>query len=206
MTTVFPFPWPSAAESQIRSCLQEGRTIVFPTETIYALGGNAWSAPLVERIFQIKQRPRQKPLPLLIDPQWLPRFSIGTSILIEELIRQFWPGPLTLIVPADPDLPRFLKSPHETVAIRHSNSPVVQKLISAGRCPLIGTSANLSNSPENQRPSEVLNQLDDAIDLLIDGGKTPGVQPSTIVDTTKRPFRIVRAGLISSKVLQPYLQ
>ena len=205
MTSVIPFPWPPTAESEIRSHLQDGNTIVFPTETIYALGGNAWSAPLVERIFQVKQRPREKPLLLLINPMLLPRFSIRASKQTEKLIRQFWPGPLTLIVPADQKLPHFLKSQGDTVAIRYSSSPIVQKLISLGRCPLIGTSANLSDEPENRRPCDVMHQLGDAVDLLIDGGESPGSQPSTIIDLTKRPFRIVRHGLISAEELQPYL-
>ena len=206
MTAVIPYPWPFATDTEIQTCLQEGKTIVFPTETIYALGGNARSASLVDRIFQIKKRPQHKPLLLLIDPLSQPQFTVQMSPPTKDLIRQFWPGPLTLIVPASPEIPHFLRSPQDTVAIRFSSSPVVQKLISTGRCPLIGTSANLSNARDHQNPCDVLQQLGDAIDLLIDGGETLGMQPSTIVDTTTNPFQIVRPGRISSEDLQPYLQ
>ena len=204
MTTLIHSPWPATVEPQIKACLQEGGTMAFPTETIYGLGGNAFSEGLVERVFQIKQRPRHKPLLLLIDPSWLPQLSIPLSPQIQSLMEQFWPGPLTLILPVHPDLPQFLVGPNHTIAVRYSSSSVVQQLISIGQCPLIGTSANLSQSSENTKPSEVLSQLGDGLDLLIDGGPTLGKNPSTIVNTTTSPFQIIRSGAISLKELQPH--
>ncbi|MBF0278536.1 MAG: threonylcarbamoyl-AMP synthase [SAR324 cluster bacterium] len=205
MTTVIPAPWHPSDELQIKSCLQNSGTIAFPTETVYGLGGNAFSESLVERIFQIKQRPSHKPLSLLIDPGWLPQLTVSLTAKIEKLMNQFWPGPLTLILAAHPQLPYFLRGPKHTVAVRFSSASIVQQLISIGQCPIIGTSANLSEQPETRQPSEVLSQLGDSLDLLIDGGEISGTRPSTIVDTSMSPYQIVRSGSISSVDLQPFL-
>ena len=205
MTTLIPSPWPTTAEPQIKACLNEGGTMAFPTETVYGLGGNAFSEELVEKIFQLKQRPRDKPLLLLIDKSWLPRLSTPLSPQTQSLITRFWPGPLTLILPAHPELPQFLVGPNHTIAVRYSSSAIVQQLIAIGQCPLIGTSANFSQSPENTQASGVLTQLGDKLDLLIDGGPTLGQHPSTIVNTTTAPFQILRSGALSQETLQPHL-
>ncbi len=205
MTTLLPAPWHFTAESQIKSCLENGGTIAFPTETFYGLGGNAFSEGLVNRIFQIKQRPRHKPLLLLIDHSWLPQLCAPLASPVQNLIEKFWPGPLTLILPAHPNLPQFLVGPNHTIAVRYSSAPIVQKLITIGQCPLIGTSANLSEQPENAEPAGVLSQLGGMLDILIDGGATSGKKPSTIIDTTRSPFQIMRSGDIPLKELEPYL-
>lgn len=205
MTSVIVAPWPDTATRQIQAFLQNGRTLAFPTETFYGLGGNAFSEILVEQIFQIKQRPREKPLLVLAPPAWLSQLSTAPSLKVAKLMKHFWPGPLTLILPAHPNLPEFLLGPYHTIAIRHSSSPIVQSLISIGQCPLIGTSANFSEAQENTQPAEVLSQLGNQLDLLIDGGPTIGGQASTIVDTMSSPFQILRQGAISSKILNPFL-
>lgn len=205
MTAVIPVPWPKATDEEIQRFLQEGKTLAFPTETFYGLGGNALSEKLVERIFQIKKRPRNKPLLLLIEPAWLPKLSTALTFKVEKLMKRFWPGPLTLIVPAHEKLPRFLLAPNHTLAVRHSSAEIVQKLIALGQCPLIGTSANVSDASENSEPGGVLSQLGDSLDVLIHGGTTAGGKPSTLVDTTTSPFQIVRQGAVPRKDLQPYL-
>ncbi|MBF0287968.1 MAG: threonylcarbamoyl-AMP synthase [SAR324 cluster bacterium] len=205
MTKIIPFPLDSSKKQQIRACIENGESIAFPTETFYALGGNAFSESLVERIFEIKKRPRHKPLLLLIEPYLLPKLSAPLSAQIKNLMEQFWPGPLTLILKAHPDIPHFLLGPQNTIAVRHSNSSIVQQLLSIGKCPFIGTSANLSQAPEATTPSGVLSQLNDMLDLLIDGGQTPGKNVSTIVDTNTSPFQIIRTGAIPEEQLKPYL-
>ena len=205
MTAVIPAPWPEEVDVQIQGFLQNGKTIAFPTETFYGLGGNALSEHLVERIFQIKKRARHKALLLLIEPAWLPQLSVAPTFKVEKLIERFWPGPLTLIVPAHKKLPQFLLAPAHTIAVRHSSAWIVQKLIALGQCPLIGTSANVSDTPENSQAAGVLSQLEGQLDLLIDGGATVGGAPSTLVDTTTSPFKIIRQGAVSQEDLHPYL-
>lgn len=205
MTTIIHFPLDRLNEQQVQASIENGQTIAFPTETFYALGGNAFSESLVDRIFEIKKRPRHKPLLLLIEPELLPKLSVPPSPQIEKLMEEFWPGPLTLILKAHPELPRFLLGPQDTIAVRHSSSSIVQQLLSIGKYPLIGTSANLSQAPEPTTPSGVLSQLNGMIDFLIDGGQTPGENVSTIVNTTTFPFQIVRSGAISEDQLQSFL-
>ena len=116
------------------------------------------------------------------------------------LIERFWPGPLTLIFFASPHLPSILLGDANKIAIRVSSHPIAQALAQGLNAPITSTSANVSGGQSPFTPEEVSFQLGDTIDLLIDGGRTPGGKPSTIVDVTFSPPRLVRAGAISFEV------
>jgi len=201
MTALIKYPFTNDNESLITDTLSENQILAFPTETVYGLGGNAFSKEVVDRIYLIKQRPRNKPFPLLISLKWLKKLCLWNDSRIDNLIKAFWPGPLTLILSSNPDLPKHLKNNSGTLAVRFSSSPIVQRLIELGGNPLIGTSANRSGLPTCTSAEEVSIQLKDDVDIVIDGYDRSDNLASTIVHCLTEPFKILRQGAISLKDL-----
>ena len=182
----------------------QGAVGVFPTETFYGLGGNALDQAAVERVFVCKKRPVEKSLLILVKRDWLLDFAILTE-KVDQLLDEFWPGALTVVLPANKNLPDFLRGPGNTIAVRHSPSKLVDELLGILNKPLIGTSANLSGLPSCQTVDEAYRQLGPSLDFCLDGGMTEGGVPSTILDATEPNFRIIREGAISSEVIRPFL-
>ena len=182
----------------------QGAVGVFPTETFYGLGGNALDQDAVKRVFVCKKRPIEKSLLILVKREWLSDFAVVTE-KVDKLLDEFWPGALTVVLPANKNLPDFLKGPGTTIAVRHSPSKFVDELLGILKKPLIGTSANLSGQPSCQNVDEVYKQLGPSVDFWLDGGMTKGGMPSTMVDVTEPNFRIIREGAISSEVIRPFL-
>ena len=191
------FPFSKEAEREVSTALTNKQVLVFPTETFYGLGGNAFSKSVVDRVYRIKERPRTKPLLLLITPQWLPRLCQWSDSRINDLMNEYWPGPLTLILAAHPELPEHLQNTTGTLAVRYTSSRAAQRLIELGDCPLIGTSANLTGMPECSTVKQVEEQLKNKLDLIIDGGIQPAIQSSTIINCTSKKIKILRHGVIS---------
>ena len=169
MTSLIKSPFTNDTEILISKILSENKVLAFPTETVYGLGGNAFSKEVADRIYKMKKRTRNKPFPLLITVKWLKKLCLWNDTRIDNLIETFWPGPLTLILKSKPDLPIHLKNNSETLAVRHSSSYEVQRLIELGECPLIGTSANRSGFPPCKSADEVTRLLKDSVDIVIDG-------------------------------------
>ena len=201
MTALIKYPFTNDNESLITDILSENQILAFPTETVYGLGGNAFSKEVSDRIYLIKQRPRNKPFPLLITLKWLKKLCLWNDSRIDDLIEAFWPGPLTLILNSNPDLPKHLKNNSGTLAVRFSSSAVVQRLIELGEYPLIGTSANRAGFPACTSAEEVSSQLKDDVDIVIDGYNRSENLASTIVHCLTEPFKILRQGAISLKEL-----
>jgi L-threonylcarbamoyladenylate synthase len=207
-------PWPPAEaarhEEALRAALREGALMTYPTETAYALGGNALCAPLVEAVFRLKGRPREKSLLLLVDgaaeTDALSDWAREVHPAARALMERFWPGALTLVFRAGPRLPPHLVDERGTVALRWSPHPLVALLLRLGGAPLIGTSANPSGGPNPRTLAEVLAALPPGIALALDGGEIPAGPPSTLLDTTVLPFRILRAGAVPGALLAEVLR
>jgi L-threonylcarbamoyladenylate synthase len=190
--------------------LREGGVIAFPTDTVYGLGADAFNSTAVEKIYEIKNRPKHRKLPLLIaDVNQLAITAVQISKIALFLTRRFWPGGLTLILFKTDSLPDYLAS-GPTIAVRIPNHPVCLSLIQRLGSPLIGTSANISGQPAPLTAQEVGQQLGGKIDFIIDGGKCPGGKESTVVDATREPPIILRQGIIPSeeidKAYEEYLE
>ncbi|GAP15214.1 tRNA threonylcarbamoyl adenosine modification protein, Sua5/YciO/YrdC/YwlC family [Longilinea arvoryzae] len=180
--------------------LQAGGVIAFPTDTVYGLGCRVDLSQSIDRIYQIKERDQAKAIPVLIgDVAHLARVSAGLGDTARKLAACFWPGALTLVVPRNPGLPANL-SQLPTIGVRMPDHSFALTLLrSAG--PLATTSANLSGLPSPVTAQDVLNQLEDRLDLIIDGGPCPGGVPSTVVDCTGVDPRILREGAITHELL-----
>jgi L-threonylcarbamoyladenylate synthase len=178
--------------------LKEGGVVAFPTDTVYGLGADAFNASAVVRIYDIKDRPRDKQLPLLIaDAGALPGLAGPIPPIAWFLAGRFWPGGLTLVLPRAHSLPDHLAQ-GPTIAVRLPAHPVCLALIRGLGNPVIGTSANPSGQPSTLTAREVARQLGSKIDFVINGGRCPGGRESTVVDVSGRAPMVLREGIIPS--------
>ena len=199
---VLGFPFSPAEEEAAARALAGGAVMAYPTETSYALGGNALHEGLAAEIFRLKGRGAHKALLLLIDPAaHLAAFTQSVPPAARRLMEAFWPGPLTLVFRAGAGLPAHLADRRGTVALRCSPHPVVERLLRIGGVPLIGTSANPSGGPPARGVEDLLAAFGHAVALAVDGGRSPGGLPSTVLDTTTRPFILLREGAVSHDAL-----
>ena len=177
------------------------QVIAAPTDTVYGLVCRYDSSAAIEELYRVKDRPPEKALPVLIgDASQLALVVDGElSALAQELIARFWPGPLTLILPALAHLPPVLTAGGSTVGVRIPDQPFLRELArQAG--PLASSSANRSGGPECSTADEVLAQLDGRIPLLVDGGPTPLGQASTVLDLSGETLRILREGPVGEMI------
>jgi len=184
--------------------LRAGGLVAFPTDTVYGVGSLAFDGKAVECIYKAKERPVEKAIPVLIgDTDDLDRVAIDIPNLARRLASRFWPGALTILVPKKPSLPEAV-SATPAVGVRvpdHNNARAL--LRAAG--PMAVTSANVSSQTSPTTAEEVFAQLGGHIELIIDGGKTPGGLPSTLVDCTGHEIRVLRHGPITEEELRSAL-
>ncbi|MEW6405585.1 MAG: L-threonylcarbamoyladenylate synthase, partial [Chloroflexota bacterium] len=181
--------------------LQNGGLVAFPTDTVYGVGALAFDGKAVESIYAAKDRPVEKAIPILIaDVEDLAKVtSTPLPQMTVKLASRFWPGPLTLILPKKQTLPEAV-SATDTVAVRVPDYQIARALLRAAG-PMAVTSANISGETSPTTAEEVFAQLGGRIALIIDGGKTPGGVPSTLVDCTGNEPKILRAGPVTMEDL-----
>lgn len=172
--------------------------IAFPTETFYGLGAAGLHAGGVRRVHELKGRPQGKPLLLIVDSIAMAEsLALDVPPAARALMARHWPGALTLVLKARPGLPDGVTAGTGTVGVRLSSAPVARGLVAALGGPITAPSANPSSLPPPSTPDGVLAHFDGALDLLVDGGATPGGAPSTVLDVTVDPPRVLRQGAIS---------
>jgi L-threonylcarbamoyladenylate synthase len=177
--------------------LKAGGIVAFPTDTVYGLGGDAFNSEVAERIYSVKQRPRSLPLPILLsDSTQVAAVVDFTPEIARFLMKRFWPGGLTLVLPRGASLPEIICAGSDKVAIRIPNHVVPLTIIHSLGAPIIGTSANISDKPSPVTAQEVEQQLGSKIDLIIDTGRCTGGLESTVVDVTGETPVILRQGII----------
>jgi L-threonylcarbamoyladenylate synthase len=195
MGTKIVFASSPDAIPQALEILKAGGLVAFPTDTVYGVGTLAFDGGAVESIYAAKDRPAEKAIPILIgDVADLEKVAIQIPEAALKLASRFWPGPLTILVPKRADLPEAV-SATSTVGVRVPDHEVARGLLRAAG-PMAVTSANISGSQSPVTAEEVYDQLRERIDLIIDGGKTPGGVPSTLVDPTSTEFKVLREGPI----------
>jgi len=183
--------------------LKAGGVVAFPTDTVYGLGGDAFNIEVAERIYEVKQRPRHLPLPILLADLTQIASVVGSvSGIARFLMRCFWPGGLTLVLQKKDSLPDIITAGGNRVAVRIPDHIVPLTLIREFGEPVIGTSANISNKPSPVTAEEVEQQLGSRIDMVIDMGKCPGGLESTVVDVTGEAPVILRQGIVPEKEIK----
>jgi L-threonylcarbamoyladenylate synthase len=196
----------SKSIEKIRSVLDSGGVIAFPTDTFYGLGADPFNPDAISKIFKIKQRPADKPLLVLIHSlDQLEDLAHGVTDNARKLMEHFWPGPLTLIFEAAPELPDALTAGTGTIGIRLPGHPFTHKLLEALERPLTAPSANISGTGESRTTQQMESSLGGKLDLIVDGGPAPGGKPSTVLDTTTNPPTLIREGALSRSDLESVL-
>jgi L-threonylcarbamoyladenylate synthase len=175
------------------AALARGELVAYPTETFYGLGADALSEPALERLLALKGRGAARGLSVLVVGEEMLKLLVAeVPARARELMAEHWPGPLTIALPARPELPAALVV-EGCVAVRESPHPVARALVAALGRPLVATSANLAGAPPAVTAEEVRRQLGC---LVLDGGPTPGGAPSTLVRVRGETVEVLRSGAV----------
>lgn len=197
----------SSAVSDALAALAAGEAIVYPTETFYALGVDALSSPALERLFAIKGREPGKPVALIAADTAM-AFALAREVpaAARVLAEAFWPGPLTLVLPARDGIPAALIGDDGGVGVRVSSHPLARALATAFRGPLTATSANLAGEPPAVEPAAARRALGDKVKVLVEDGRLAGGAPSTVVAVDRCGMRMLRQGAVSERQLAAALK
>ena len=183
--------------------LREGGIVAYPTDTVYGLGAVVYDREAVSALFALKGRDRSQGVPVLIaSGSQLAEVAAELPDAALALAERFWPGALTLVVRRGPGLEPLVSGGLDTVAVRLPDHPCPRALVSEAGAPITGTSANRHGGPEPTSAEEVRRQLGEGLRLVLDGGPSPGAVPSTVVDVTTTPPRLIRAGAIPTDALR----
>lgn len=197
---LFPVP------RDLEEVLRRGGVVIYPTETVYGLGGNPEISGVVDRIFAAKGRPSGKPLPLIAaDVETVRQWVVWRSDPLDRIAEAFWPGPLTLVLKASSRVPKGVTSAEGSVAVRVSSHPVAGMLARVCGGWIVATSANLSGESPVSDPAALSPALLETVDGLVDGGRLPSSPPSTLVAVRFHQGRfswtVLREGAVSRESL-----
>ena len=177
--------------------IMQGGIVVYPTETVYGIGVRFDDQQALQRLFELKNRDQNKPVLLLLSKaDDLARISSSVPPEARILTERFWPGPLTLVVPAAPELSALVTGGGPTIGCRVSSNASAAALVLACGMPITSTSANLSGGANPTSISDIPDDVIDRADVVIDAGPTPGNTASTVYDISQKPFRCIRPGVI----------
>ncbi len=186
--------------------IKRDKLVCYPTDTSYGLGSNALSTVAVEKVFSIKKRLKHSPIHLCVsDIEMAQRYAYFDEIAI-KIAKKFLPGPLTIILRKKRVVPDILTANLPSVGIRIPDHPIPILLSKMTNLPITATSANLSGKPDAYNASTVVEYFQQKIDLILDVGELPKKKPSTILDLTVTPYKILRKGPISEESIFKYLE
>jgi L-threonylcarbamoyladenylate synthase len=204
MTKLVPIRKPrDSILNDIARDLRRGKLVVFPTETVYGLGANAFDARAVKRIFWAKCRPADNPLIVHIsEKKQLKKIVKEISPIAKKLISNFWPGPLTLLFFKTKRIPSVVTAGLPTVAVRMPSHPIAHALIQKAGVPIAAPSANTAGKPSVTRASHAFEDLFGRVSWIIDSGPATAGLESTILDTTQSPPVLLRPGAVSRERIE----
>ena len=186
--------------------LRRGDVIVFPTETLYGLGADALNSEAVEKVFQLKGRDSRNPIPVLVaGPEMLRSLVSEIPPLAQKLMDRFWPGPLTLVLPAREDVPKPLQNASAGIAVRISSQPIATQLLKTLGRPLTATSANPSGKEPARTLQEGKRYFSGKVNVFLDGGRLTSKSGSTVVEVAEAAIEIIREGDIAAFELRRVL-
>lgn len=186
--------------------LKNGELVAFPTDTFFALGADATNADAVDNVFVAKGRFPNNPVPVLIDSiQMVDLVADGFPHILRELAKNFWPGALTIVLPATSYLPGIVTGGTGTVGVRVPDHPIARDLINLTGVPLTGTSCNKSGKPPTQKSDVVKQQFGSHIAMCVDATCGDNTEPSTVVmlaEGSEDRVSVIRAGAVSSGLMR----
>ncbi|MBE6948244.1 MAG: threonylcarbamoyl-AMP synthase [Ruminococcaceae bacterium] len=182
--------------------IKNGGLVAVPTETVYGLAASGLNSDAVSKIYEVKNRPEVKPISLLVSGmEAVEKFCKDIPKEAYTMAEKFWPGPLTMILWRKPTVPYIVTSGGETVGVRCPDHEVTLDIIRKAGVPLAAPSANLSGCPSPKNIEQVLKYFDGKIECAVDGGECSVGIESTIVDMTRKPFKILRMGGLSRETI-----
>ena len=199
LVEIDPLDPPSDVLDRAAAAIRLGRVIAIPTDALYTLVADPFNLTAVRKVYHAKGRQIQRALPMLVrDLIMVEDLAVDISPRFKILARKFWPGPLTIILPASPRVPLRATGNTGRLAVRQARSKVVDELIARLNQPIIATSANISGRPTCASGIEVFGVMDGTVDLVLDGGSCQG-QGATTVDITDPEWKVLKEGAISHK-------
>lgn len=205
--------YPTGTEDELEKAIEaaslavrRGRLVVMPTDTVYGIGADAFEAAAVQRLLDAKGRGRDMPPPVLVSASTtLDALAVNVPGWARALVAEFWPGPLTVVCHQQTSLQWDLGETRGTVAIRMPDDDIALAVLERTG-PLAVSSANITGRPAALDADEAETMLGDSVAVIIDGGRTPGSDPSTIVDATGEQGRILRHGALTLEELNDVLE
>lgn len=196
----------SEALDRAASAVRRGKVVAIPTDGLYTLIADPFNVQSVSRVFRAKRRDATRSLPLLVaDHLMVEDLARELTTRFYLLARKFWPGPLTMIIPAAPKVPLKVTGNTGRLGVRQSQAPIATALIARLNQPLISTSANVSGEPTCHSGIEVFVSMDGRIDLVLDGGYCAG-PGNTTIDVTEPYWKMIREGVITEKAIADCLK
>jgi len=191
----------NSVKEKVIKVIKKGGVIICPTDTVYGLMADATNEKAVKKVFQIKKRTFQKPIPIFVKDLKMARSLAIINKNQEKFLKKFWPGKVTVILKAkNQKFPKGVVSVDKKIGLRIPSYKIINQLLLILKCPLTGTSANISGKPESTKIKEILNQFtnqNQKPDLILDAGSLKPSLPSTVIDL--ETFKILREGAVSKK-------
>ena len=192
----------SSSISRAVRALSEGGVVALPTDTLYGLSANALDETAASKVFSVKGRQEFSPLPVFVsDTSGLHVYGRDIPDLAERLAEEFWPGKLTIVVRKSMLIPAVVSGGFDTVGLRCPDHPVPRDVVRELGAPITATSANVSGKPPLTSARNVAHELGTRLDMVFDGGQLAPSMPSTVIDATVNPPRILREGALSREEL-----
>ncbi len=204
MANIIPAEHPECIDIAV-GLLREGHLVCYPTDTVYGLGAAASNDAAVRRLYAVKGRAPDKPVPLLIADSAAASWLAEVTPVAKSLMSRYWPGPLTIVMRKQGDFRSLALAGQGSIALRVPDQALVRAIIRALDEPITGTSANRTGAPPPVSAAEVAFQLGEMVSLVIDGGPAKRRQESTVIDITSSPAEILRQGVVSREHLREAL-
>lgn len=189
---------------EVATALRDGKLVVFPTDTVYGIGTNVYNKDACEKIYEVKGRPKNKPLSVLIsDISMLQDIVDYISPVEQKLIDTFWPGPLTIkFLKKTAFLPDIVSAGDKYIRVRLINDSITKEIIDLAQVPIVAPSANLHGSPTGTKVKNIINELGNKVDYILDCGDIEDDTVSTIVQVEDEKINIIREGKIKKEELE----
>lgn len=197
-------------KEELADCVQtlrKGGVIIFPTETVYGIGTNAYCEESVKKIYEVKQRPGEKPLSIMVgNEEEISKYAVISNEIEEKIIKNFMPGPLTIILKKKTGIFDYISSGKDTIGIRIPDNKMIMSILKESKLPVVAPSANISGKPSGIILEEILKDFDGKVDICINGGKAKLSEPSTIVQVIDNKPVILRQGKIKLEEIEEVLK
>lgn len=190
---------------KVATSIQEGRILVFPTETVYGIGTNGLDEQAVKKLYEVKQRPENKAISLLVsDIKMVEKIAKDITELEYKLMEKFFPGPLTIILKKKDNVPDIVTAGKDTVGVRMPSGEIARKLVEYAKTPIAAPSANISGEPSGTNLENIINNFDGKVEYFIDGGETELGISSTIIEVINNEIHILREGSITKQQIEDF--